>query len=117
MVITAITLLLFTQDWQMIFNVKVQITALNLALIAVIYVAFPVLLLRFCYYFYHLVTHGRKDGISLFCYQTLFNPINFLFRPSLLTESGLTFRRRCLISVILLIGLYSAIFAMSDLAV
>lgn len=115
MIVAALGLLFFTEDWQLIFNVEVQITAIKLSFIAVIYIAFPVLLLRFCYYFYQLVTQGRKEGISLFCYQTLFNPINFLFRPSLLTKSGLTSRRRCLISVILLIALYGSIFAMSSL--
>jgi len=97
------------------FDLRVQLIALKLAYIAVIYIAFPFLMVRFGYHFYQLVTHGRKEGIALFCYQTLFNPINFLFRPSLLTESGLTHRRRCLISVILLIGLYSSIFAMGDM--
>ncbi|PKH06601.1 5'-phosphoribosylglycinamide transformylase [Moritella sp. Urea-trap-13] len=113
--ISAILLLSFTRDWRVIFDLNVQIIAIKLAFIAVIYIAFPLLIVRFCYYFYQLVTHGRKEGISLFCYQTLFNPINFLFRPSLLTQAGLTHRRRCVISIVLLTGLYTSIFAMSEI--
>ncbi|NQZ91577.1 MAG: 5'-phosphoribosylglycinamide transformylase [Moritella sp.] len=112
---TAIILLTFAQDWRVMFDLKIQLLALKLAFIAVIYISFPFLMVRFCYYFYQLISHGRKEGISLFCYQTLFNPINFLFRPSLLTKGGLIHRRRCLISVILLIGLYSSIFAISNM--
>ena len=111
---TAIILLTFTQDWRVMFDLRIQIIALKLAFIAVIYIVFPFLVVRFCYYFYQLITHGRKEGIALFCYQTLFNPINFIFRPSLLTQGGLVHRRRCIISIILLGCLYSSIFAISE---
>jgi hypothetical protein len=111
---TSVLLLTFTNDWRNIFDLKIQLAAIELAFIAVIYVAFPYLLVRFTYYFYQLIIYGRKKGISLFCYQTLFNPINFLFRPSLLTQDGRTSRRRCIISIILMVCLYSSIFAMSD---
>ncbi len=112
---SAILLFGFTRDWRVIFDLNVQLIAINLAFIAVIYISFPLLIVRFCYYFYQLVAHGRKEGISLFCYQTLFNPINFLFRPSLLTYEGLTHRRRCVISIVLLLALYTSIFVMSDM--
>lgn len=112
---TALLLLIFTNDWRNIFDFRVQLAALELAFIAVIYIAFPFLIARFFYYFYRLITLGRKEGISLFCYQTLFNPINFLFRPSLLTKDGLFHRRRCVIAVILMICLYSSTFTLSEM--
>lgn len=111
---TAIFLVSFTNDWRAIFNLQIQLSAIKLAFMAVIYVSFPFLIIRFCYYFYQLIRQGRKDGISIFCYQTLFNPINFLFRPSLLTPVGIVHRRRCLVSIILLLCLYGSIFAMKS---
>jgi len=104
----------FANDWRIMFDHKIQIMALKLSFIAVIYIAFPYLIVRFFYYFYQLITYGRREGISLFCYQTLFNPINFLFRPSLLTQDGLTHRRRCVVAIVLMVCLYSSIFAMSQ---
>lgn len=108
-------MLYFTPDWRNISNLKIHIESIELVFITLIYIAFPYLLLRFVYYFYQLLMHGRKDGISLFCYQTLFNPINFLFRPSLLTQTGLVKRRRCIISLILMGCLYGYIYAISNL--
>jgi len=112
--ITALFMLTVANDWRNMFNLKIQIEALGLAFIFAIYIAIPVLLVRFFYYFYQLISNGRKPGISLFCYQTLFNPINFLFRPSLLTQDGLTNRRRCVVAIILTACLYGSIFAMSQ---
>jgi len=112
---SALFIMIFTHDWRNIFNVRVQIEAIELSFIAVIYVAFPFLLIRFFYYFYQLVTHGRQNGISLFCYQTLFNPFNFLFRPSLLNRNGLTHRRRCIITIILMLCLYGSTFVMNQI--
>ena len=115
LLITALSMLILTKDWRTIFNLKIQIQGIELAFIAVIYISFPFLIARFFYYFYQLITHGRKEGISLFCYQTLFNPFNFIFRPSLLTTAGLTTRRRCIIALILMACLYGSIFAISQM--
>jgi len=112
--ITTLFMFTFANDWRIMFDHKIQIMALKLSFIAVIYIAFPYLIVRFFYYFYQLITYGRREGISLFCYQTLFNPINFLFRPSLLTQDGLTHRRRCVVAIVLMVCLYSSIFAMSQ---
>lgn len=110
---TALFMIISTHDWRNIFNLRVQLEGIELAFIIAIFIAFPYLIARFLYFFYQLITHGRKENISLFCYQTLFNPINFLFRPSLLNQDGLFHRRRCIIAIILMVCLYGCIFIIS----
>ena len=45
-------------------------------------------------YFYSAwrMIRGRKDGVSAFGRQVLWNPFNICFRPSLLTDAGLRAR-------------------------
>lgn len=113
---TSLFMVIFADDWRNIFNLKIHVESIVLIFILVIYIAFPFLLARFFYYFYQLVSYGRKDGIPLIGYQTLFNPLNFLFRPSLLTQDGLTHRRRCIISIILMLCLYTAVFSINKVS-
>ncbi len=67
------------------------------------FIIVPFLPLRFLYYLIFLLRHGRKEGIRVFSIQTLFNPINLLLFPSLLNEVGLENRRRCIVTLILLV--------------
>ncbi|MCE9686378.1 hypothetical protein LZP73_09150 [Shewanella sp. AS16] len=83
--------------------------SIELTLTLLIYISFPVLLFRFMFYFAKMIYRGRNPGIGIFCYQTLFNPLNFMLFPSLLNTDGLRFRRRCLTSIVLLLCLYCAI--------
>jgi hypothetical protein len=85
-------------------------SAVFLGLSLFIFISFPILLLRFLFYFFYLLYRGRNAGISVLSYQTLFNPLNFLLFPSLLNPQGLACRRRCLWSLFFLILLYGLIF-------
>jgi|GEM_PF-1260650 len=87
-------------------NAELQMS-LELSLTLFIFISFPVLLFRFLFFFSKMLYRGRKDNIAILNFQTLFNPINFLFFPSLLNPVGMDYRRRCLISLILLISLYA----------
>jgi hypothetical protein len=56
---------------------------------------------------------GRKEGVSLFGRQVLWNPFNICFRPSLLTAAGLRARKRFFICLCgFALGLLS-VFALS----
>ncbi|WP_299806859.1 hypothetical protein [uncultured Shewanella sp.] len=79
---------------------------LELTLTLLIYISFPLLLFRFLYYFSKMLYRGRNPGVALISYKTLFNPLNFLLFPSLLNPQGLTYRRRCLLALILLTAIY-----------
>ena len=79
---------------------------LELSLTLFIYVSFPILLFRFMYYFSKMLYRGRKDGVAIISYKTLFNPLNFLLFPSLLNDDGLLFRRRCILALIMMILTY-----------
>lgn len=78
----------------------------ELSLTLFIFISFPVLLFRFMFFFSKMIYHGRKPDITILNFKTLFNPLNFLFFPSLLNPLGMDYRRRCLISLILLVLLY-----------
>ena len=78
----------------------------ELSITLLIFISFPVLLFRFMFFFSKMIYHGCKPDVAIFNFQTLFNPVNFLFFPSLLNPLGMDYRRRCLISLILLISLY-----------
>ena len=82
---------------------------LELTLTLLIYISFPVLLLRFLYYFSKMLYRGRKPGVAIISYKTLFNPLNLLLFPSLLNDKGLLYRRRCLLALILLTAIYFTI--------
>lgn len=87
--------------------------ALELSLTILIYLGFPILLIRLLYYFTKMLSKGRRPGINIITAKTLFNPINFLLFPSLLNSDGLTYRRRCILSILLLLGLYGTIFVIT----
>ncbi len=78
----------------------------ELALTLFIFTSFPVLLFRFMFFFSKMIYRGRKPDIAIINFKTLFNPLNFLFIPSLLNPLGMAYRRRCLISLVLLVSLY-----------
>lgn len=80
--------------------------SLELSLTLLIFISFPVLLFRFLYFFSKMVYRGRKTNVAILNFQTLFNPFNFLFVPRLLNSLGIDYRRRCLVSLILLAALY-----------
>ena len=53
-----------------------------------------------------------REGVSLWSRETLWNPVNVLLRPALLTQEGRTYRRRCFTAVIVFlmaIGLPAAL--------
>ncbi len=81
-------------------------TALYVSLAVFICISFAVLLARFLFYFCGMLYRGRKPGVSVITYKTLFNPFNFLLFPSLLNRHGMACRARCLCSLILLILVY-----------
>lgn len=85
-----------------------------MSLIAFVYfgsfIVVPFLPLRFLYYLIFLLRLGRKEGVRTFSIETLFNPINFLLFPSLLNEVGLENRRRCFITLVLLVSWIGLIF-------
>lgn len=88
------------------FSVTQLTMSFELALTLFIFISFPVLLFRLMFFFSKMIYRGRKPNIAIFNFKTLFNPLNFLFIPSLLNPLGMDYRRRCLISLILLISLY-----------
>ena len=98
----------FEEVWNhgLVFSITELRLSLNLVLTLFIFISFPVLLFRFLFFFSKMIYRGRKPGIAILNLKTLFNPINFLFLPSLLNSLGMDYRRRCLISLILLILLY-----------
>ncbi len=65
------------------------------------WIIIPFLTIRCVYFFVKMVRHGRREGVSAFSVKFFFNPINLLIFPSLLTENGRTYRRRCLVAGIL----------------
>ena len=75
-----------------------------------IFLTFPLLMLRFLFYFSKMLYSGRRPGVSLITYKTLFNPINFLFFRSLLNKQGAICRIRCISSMTLMIALYLSIY-------
>lgn len=91
-------------------ELEVQISGIELAFSLAMFVSIPVLMCRFSFYFYRMVKQGRKSGIGIICYQNLFNPFNFLLFPSLLNRNGQESRRRCLVSLTLLLILYLVVF-------
>ena len=95
-----------TGELKQLTQVEVQISGVELAFSLAMLVSIPLLLSRFAFYFYHMVMRGRRNGIGIICYQNLFNPFNFLLFPSLLNSDGLESRRRCIVSVLLLLILY-----------
>jgi len=88
------------------FSIVELLMSFELSLTLFIFISFPVLLFRFMFFFSKMIYHGRKPDIAILNFKTLFNPLNFLFIPSLLTPLGMDYRRRCLISLVLLILLY-----------
>ncbi len=84
--------------------------AFELSLTLFIYIGFPILAIRFIYFFTKLLAKGRKPGVNIITHKTLFNPLNFLLFPHLLNTDGLTYRRRCILSILLMLGLYTSIF-------
>jgi len=88
------------------FSIAELQMSFELSLTLFIFISFPVLLFRFLFFFSKMIYRGRKAGIATFNFQILFNPVNFLFFPRLLNSLGLDYRRRCLVSLILLIALY-----------
>jgi len=94
-------------DWQVLLK------GVQLAVLMMIYVYFPLLVIQFLYSFYRVLKLGRKPDISIWCYQTLFNPLNFLIFPSLLNRDGLFYRRRCIVALLLLVLLYLMMIVIS----
>lgn len=88
------------------FSTTQLIISFELSLTLFIFISFPVLLFRFIFFFSKMIYRGRKPDIAILNIQTLFNPVNFLLFPSLLSPLGMDYRRRCIISLILLISLY-----------
>jgi len=79
------------------------------SLILIIYwgsfIVAPLLLIRFLYNFVQLFRKGCKEGVKAFSINTLFNPLNLLLFPSLLNDEGRSYRRRCLVALILFFSL------------
>jgi len=88
------------------FSVAQLTMSFELVLTLFIFISFPVLLFRFMFFFSKMIYRGRKPDIAILNFKTLFNPLNFLFIPTLLNPLGMVYRRRCLISLILLMSLY-----------
>jgi len=88
------------------FSIHQLTMSFELSVTLFIFISLPVLLFRFMFFFSKMLYRGRKKDVSILNFKTLFNPINFLFLPSLLNPLGIDYRRRCLISLILLISLY-----------
>jgi len=112
LVVTILMLIYFSNSleeaWQkgvMLTLKEVEIT-IELSLTLFIYISFPVLLFRFMYYFSKILYRGRRDGVAILTYKTLFNPLNFLLFPSLLNPNGLVYRRRCIMALLLMILIY-----------
>ncbi|QQX78480.1 hypothetical protein JK628_12885 [Shewanella sp. KX20019] len=115
LIVTILMLIYFSSSleeaWQkglMLTLKEVEIT-IELSLTLFIYISFPVLLFRFMYYFSKMLYRGRRDGVAILTYKTLFNPLNFLLFPSLLNPNGLMYRRRCILALLLLLLIYLVI--------
>jgi hypothetical protein len=50
--------------------------------------------------FAYQMVKARKEGVSIFDVRLMSNPLNLVFRPSLLSPQGLIARRRFIISFI-----------------
>lgn len=115
LLMTVFMLIWFSNSLEDAWNKGLMLTfseyemTVELTLTLLIYVSFPVLLFRFLYYFSKMLYRGRQPGIAIVSYKTLFNPLNFLLFPSLLNSQGLTYRRRCLLALILLCATYLTI--------
>ncbi|WP_028767143.1 hypothetical protein [Shewanella fidelis] len=115
LIMTAFILVWFSNNleeaWQKAQNLTLSEyeMTVELTLTLLIYVSFPTLLFRFLYYFSKMLYRGRQPGIAIISYKTLFNPLNFLLFPSLLNSQGLTYRRRCILALILLCAVYLTI--------
>ena len=96
------------------FSIAQLSISFELSLTLFIFISFPVLLFRFMFFFAKMLYRGRKPDIAIITFKTLFNPLNFLFLPSLLNPLGMDYRRRCLISLILLISLYLLILLITN---
>lgn len=99
-----------TGELNQLTQIDVQISGIELAFSLAMLVCIPLLLIRFAFFFYRMLMRGRRHGIGIICYQNLFNPFNFLLFPSLLNPDGLESRRRCIVSVLLLLILYVVVF-------
>ena len=110
LIVTAFLLLLLSASLSKFFEWRMQYSGFIVASSLFVYVSFPALLIRFIYYFFLLLRDGRKPGIAVVCWQTLYNPLNFLIFASLLNSPGLYYRLRCLVSLFMLVGLYSIIY-------
>jgi hypothetical protein len=88
------------------FSFSQLIISFELSLTLFIFITFPTLLFRFMFFFSKMLYRGRKPDVAILNFNTLFNPLNFLFFPSLLNPLGIHYRRRCLITLILLILVY-----------
>ncbi|MFT5789256.1 MAG: hypothetical protein ACI8SJ_001372, partial [Shewanella sp.] len=114
-VVTLVMLLYFSTSLDEAWRKGLMLTleeleiSFELSLTLFIYISFPLLLFRFMYYFSKMLYRGRREGVAMFTYKTLFNPINFLLFPSLLNPNGLLYRTRCILSLLLLVLIYFVI--------
>ena len=99
-----------TGEMKHLLQLRVHLSGIELAFSLAMFISIPVLMLRFSFFFYRMVKRGRRNGIGIICYQNLFNPFNFLLFPSLLNHNGMESRRRCIVSVTLLLILYLVVF-------
>ncbi|QFU21229.1 hypothetical protein FM038_003095 [Shewanella eurypsychrophilus] len=99
-----------TGEMKHLLQLRVHLSGIELAFSLAMFISIPVLMFRFSFFFYRMVKRGRRNGIGIICYQNLFNPFNFLLFPSLLNHIGLESRRRCIVSVTLLLILYLVVF-------
>lgn len=79
------------------------------------WIVIPLLTIRVLYYFVMMVRYGRRQGVGPFSAKFLFNPINLLIFASLLTDQGRTYRRRCLVAVILFACMISVMWLCASL--
>jgi len=101
-IVTVVMIILFRGHWSLLLKPEVHLHGMRLALFGVIAITLPLLIIQFCFHLTRLIAIGRLPGVPLLSYQTLYNPINLLFRRSLLNAEGKASRRRCLIAIILL---------------
>ncbi|MEH6626056.1 MAG: hypothetical protein V7739_06425 [Motiliproteus sp.] len=81
------------------------------------WIVIPLLALRVLYFLVMMIRHGRRQGVGMFSIKFLFNPINLLLFPSLLTDQGRSHRRRCLIAAFLYFFMLMVMLASSRLGV
>ncbi|BAJ03702.1 hypothetical protein [Shewanella violacea] len=110
MLVTVGLVLSMTGEVKHLLQLEVQLSGIELAFSLAMFISIPLLLIRFSFFFYRMLIAGRKNGIAIICYQNLFNPFNFLLFPSLLNLDGKESRRRCIVSIILLLILYLLVF-------